>query len=289
MKILILGGNGMLGHRLFIDLAKKHDIAVTLRKPLDDYGEFSLFNKENSFDNLKAENIEEFEKVVKRFKPEAVINCIGIVKQRESAKNNIKCIEINALFPHRLALVCKDAECRLIHISTDCVFSGKRGNYKEDDFSDAEDLYGRTKYIGELSDYDHCLTIRSSIIGYELLNFSSLLEWFLAQKGTVKGYTHAIYSGFSTIEMGRIIEMILTGHREASGLYNVASDPISKYDLLCMVKEKMEIPVKIEPYDGFLCDRSLDASRFRKEFCYNPPSWKEMVEELASSRREYGK
>ena len=167
----------------------------------------------------------------------------------------------------------------MIHLSTDCVFSGKKGNYREDDPSDALDLYGKSKYLGEVNEH-HCVTLRTSMIGREIYRKKSLLEWFLAQKGSIKGFKKAIFSGFTTKELSRIIEMILTQYPDASGIYHVSSDPISKFDLLSLIKDGLKLPVEIIPDRSFVCDRSLDSSRFRQEFNYNPPTWEEMIKEL---------
>jgi dTDP-4-dehydrorhamnose reductase len=167
----------------------------------------------------------------------------------------------------------------LIHLSTDCVFSGKKGNYSECDNADAEDLYGRTKLLGEVIE-KHCLTLRTSMIGPELHRNNSLLEWFLAQKGTVKGFKRAIFSGFTTFELSRIIERLLVEYPTSHGLYHVSADSISKHDLLSMIKQKMNLSVHIDPDTDFTCNRSLDSSRFRRDFKYIPPSWPDMVDEL---------
>jgi dTDP-4-dehydrorhamnose reductase len=180
--------------------------------------------------------------------------------------------------------MCEAAGARLIHFSTDCVFSGRRGKYRETDVSDAEDLYGRTKYLGEASG-KHCLTLRTSIIGRELTRKTGLLEWFLAQSGTVKGYTKAVFSGFTTLEMARIVEKVLAARTPLSGVYHVSSEPISKFELLTMIRDTLGLPIEIEPYDEFRCDRSLDSSRFREALPYRPPEWKAMVEELAQDIR----
>jgi len=285
MRILILGGNGMLGHRLLRHLQSRHDVKVTLRSELSAYKEFGLFNDENAYTGIDVRSIDRLTEVIADYRPQAVVNCVGIVKQHPTAEESIPSIEINSLLPHRLSVLCKAACARMIHMSTDCVFSGKKGNYKETDPSDAEDLYGRSKFLGEVHDM-HCLTLRTSIIGRELSRKKSLLEWFLAQSGTVKGFKNAVFSGFTTIEMSRIIEKMLTDHTEVSGVYHVSSDPISKFDLLMLVKEKMGLTVEIVPDETFQCDRSLDSTRFRKDFNYTPPTWDAMIEEFVKDFKE---
>lgn len=279
MRILILGGDGMLGHQLLKQLQHRHEVKVTLRQDLGVYCPIGIFNSENAYDAIDVRSLGRLVEVLADFRPEAVINAVGIVKQRPDAKESIPSLEINALLPHRLSVLCKGIGARLIHLSTDCIFSGKKGNYLESDPSDAEDLYGRTKFLGEVHD-SNCLTLRTSIIGRELSRHKSLLDWFLAQTGTVKGFTKAIYTGFTTLEMGRIIEKMLLEHPYASGVYQVSSDPINKYELLCLVREKLGHDIEIIPDDAFCCDRSLDSTRFRVNFNYSPPSWPDMIEEL---------
>lgn len=280
MRILILGGDGMLGHQLFKYLRPRHDVRVTLHQALSAYKQIDLFSTDNAYTGLDVIQIEHLMEVMADFHPQVVVNGIGIIKQRAASTESIPSLEINALFPHRLAILCKMIGARLIHLSTDCVFSGKKGNYSEADLSDAEDLYGRSKYLGEVSD-SHCLTFRTSMIGRELTRKQSLLEWFLAQKDTITGFRGAIFTGFTTLELSRIIERMIVDYPAAAGLYHVSSDPISKYDLLMLVKKKMKLDVEIVPDDSYRCDRSLDSSRFRREFKYNPPAWELMIEELS--------
>ena len=278
MKILILGGDGMLGHQLFKYLQECYDVRCTLHQDKSNYTKYGFYNEKNSYTGIDVMSFERVEEVVYDFMPEILVNCVGIIKQQSIAKEAIPCIEINALLPHRLALLCKKVGARLIHFSTDCIFSGEKGNYLESDPSDAGDLYGKTKFLGEVKD-DFCLTLRTSIIGPELSRKRSLLEWFLAQEGTIKGFRKAIYSGFTSLEMSRIIELMILNPK-AFGVYHVSSEPINKYDLCLMFKNKFKHHVEILPDDAFVCDRSLDSTRFRKEFDYKPPSWEEMVDEL---------
>ncbi len=279
MRILILGGDGMLGHQLLASLRPRHEVKVTLRQDVVAYSQYGLFSSENTYDGIDVRSLARLTEVMADFRPDALINAVGIVKQRPTAKESIPSLEINSLLPHRLSVLCKAVGARLIHLSTDCIFSGKKGNYQESDPSDAEDIYGKTKFLGETQD-NHCLTLRTSIIGRELSRNKSLLEWFLAQSGTIKGFTKAIYTGFTTQEMSRIIENMLVNHPEASGVYQVSSDPINKYELLLLFREKLGHKIEIVPDDSFCCDRSLDSTRFRKEFAYSPPTWEAMIEEL---------
>jgi dTDP-4-dehydrorhamnose reductase len=214
-------------------------------------------------------------------KPEAVINCVGLIKQRDEASDESLTRRVNAEFPHHLAKRCAGIGARLIHFSTDCVFTGTKGNYTETDPPDATDLYGQSKHQGEVADA-HCVTLRTSVIGHELGTHLALLDWFLSQRvKTVSGFTKAIYSGFTTLEMARIVERILTRYIVLSGVWHVASEPISKFDLLKLFQEKLGWEGVIEANDEFVCDRSLNADRFNQATGYTPPSWEAMIGELA--------
>lgn len=279
MRILILGGSGMLGHQLFKTLCQNNDVKVTLHHYNDHNNDHQLFSSSNSYCNIDVLDTESLREIMSSYKPEIVLNAIGIIKQREDSKDIVRSLEVNALFPHRLAILCSDFGARLIHFSTDCIFSGKKGNYTETDISDALDLYGKTKFLGEVLGLNS-LTIRSSIIGRELTRHTSLLDWFLNQSGEVNGFTNSIFSGFTTIEMSRIVEKVIFQFPDKSGIYNVSSDPISKFELLSLIKKIHSLDIEIVPYPNFYCDRSLNSSNFRREFSYNPPSWPKMISEL---------
>jgi dTDP-4-dehydrorhamnose reductase len=287
VKVLILGAAGMLGHTLLGNLVRRPGFAVqaTSRTNIGLDRWFSAELLERIHPYVDADNFDSVLRVLSDVKPDVVINCIGVIKQLSSAKDPLVTIPINSLFPHRLALVCKTAGSRLIHISTDCVFSGTKGMYTEDDPSDASDLYGRSKYLGEVG-YPHCLTLRTSIIGHELSTSYSLVDWFLSQEGPVKGFTKAIYTGFPTVELARIIADYVIPNESLNGLYQVSSEPISKYDLLKLVAEQYGKRIEIEPFNDFYCDRSLDSTRFRLATGYSPPSWKEMVEAMKINRQD---
>ncbi|UBV42729.1 SDR family oxidoreductase [Deinococcus taeanensis] len=284
MKLLILGGDGMFGHQFYRHMRDKHDVRVTVRQDFSAYAPFGLFDPRRTYTGIDVRSTDRLMEVMADFHPEAVINAVGIVKQRHTAKESIPSLEINALLPHRLTELTRLCGARLVHLSTDCVFSGRKGLYQETDFPDADDLYGRSKYLGEVAD-SHTLTLRTSIIGPELSRKTSLLEWVLAQKGSVSGFQRAIFSGFTTLELSRIIEKLLLQHPDASGLYQVSSEPIDKYQLLLLIREAYQLPIDIVPNDQLVIDRSLDSSRFRQEFNYQPPTWQTMIDEVAGQRR----
>jgi len=281
MKLLILGSTGMLGHSLvFYFNKKRYDVTATARK-LDNSIK-DVYSKSTDVKIIEEVDAEQFNSVYKAIeyvKPDVVINCIGVIKQLKAAKDPITAITINSLFPHQLANACAMHNARLIHISTDCVFNGRKGNYTEDDPSNAEDLYGRTKYLGEV-DYKHAITLRTSIIGHEINSKVSLIDWFLSQEKTVYGYSKALYSGFPTIEIAEIIDTYVLPNIDLHGLYHVSSDSISKYDLLKLVAKKYGKDIEIHRDDSVKIDRTLNSDRFRTATGYTPPSWQKLISKM---------
>jgi len=281
VKVLILGASGMLGHKMFLHLSsyEKLDVFATARNK----GTWANFLPAELINNLQlnvdANDFDSLKRAIEHIKPDLVINCIGIVKQSYYGQDSLINISINALLPHKIAQVCEGVGAHLLHISTDCVFSGNKGNYSETDFTDAADLYGRSKLLGEVS-YPHCLTLRTSIIGHELQSQLGLIEWFLAQKDRINGYTRHIYTGFPTVELASIIARYIIPNAWIDGLYHLSSDPISKYELLKLVAHKYNKEIVIEPYDETFCDRSLDSSKFRSLTDFSPPSWPEMIDKM---------
>lgn len=290
MRCLIIGGDGMLGHQLLKSWRDRHEVRVTLRGGLSQYLAYGLFTPENAYDNVEVRDTDRLLEVLTDFRPDAVVNAAGVIKQRSAAKAALPSMEINAVFPHRLRLLCQAISARLVHISTDCVFNGRRGQYGEHDPADAEDLYGLSKYLGEVTEAP-AITLRSSIIGLELKGKKSLIEWFLAQRGTVRGFTRAIYTGITTAEMARVIERVLVEHPELDGVWQVASEPITKHDLLCQLSALLgRRDVTIQPDGAFACDRSLSGDAFSRRTGYTPPSWEQMLRELSKEiqqRRNY--
>lgn len=286
MRILVLGGDGMLGHELLRELGPRHDVAVTLRQAPGAYARVGLFSPANTFFGVDVRDRDALPGVLADFRPDAVVNAVGIVKQRPDGQSTVPCLEINALFPHRLATLCRVAGARLVHVSTDCVFSGRRGGYTEADEPDPHDVYGMSKLLGEVDD-GAAVVIRSSIIGLELGTARSLVEWFLGARGTVRGYTRAIYTGLTTAEMSRLVERVLVEHPDLHGLWHAASEPITKYDLLRLLAARLgRVDVDVVPDDTFACDRSLHAERLRLATGYVAPSWDAMVAELCERIKE---
>jgi dTDP-4-dehydrorhamnose reductase len=228
---------------------------------------------------VDVENIDSLTHLFAVVHPDVVINCVGLVKQLQEADDPLAAIPINALLPHRLARLCKVAGARLVHMSTDCVFSGVKGMYTEADASDARDLYGRSKYLGEV-DYPHAITLRTSIIGHELDGARSLIGWYLAQEGSVKGYKRAIFSGLPTVEVARVIRDHVIPHPELHGVYHVSAEPINKFDLLTLVAQTYRKTIDIVADDLLVIDRSLDSTRFRHATGFTPNSWPELISSM---------
>jgi dTDP-4-dehydrorhamnose reductase len=290
MRALILGGSGMLGHKLFQELSEQFDTCATFRDPRGAWRTFPFYaaaDERQLVSGVDALQFDGFVRAVAQTRPDVVINCIGIVKQRREAHDPLLCLSVNALLPHRLADLCVAAGARLIHISTDCVFSGRKGAYTEADVPDAEDLYGRSKLLGEL-DRPGSLTIRTSIIGRDFQHDYGLLEWFLAQRGgSVKGYRNVIYSGLTTRALARLIATLVAQHPQLTGLYQAAGTPISKAELLAAIADALDLAVEIEPVFEPCSDRSMSAARLVEATGYRIPSWREMVADLAADPTPY--
>lgn len=290
VRILILGGTGMLGHKMFQVLASRFsDTFVTLHGSLDSkrLRSITIFRSPRVIPNVNAADFLVLNDLLRDYRPDVVINCVGIIKQRPEAHSAGACVTINALLPHVLAQVCVQVGAKLIHFSTDCVFSGRKGNYREDDVADAEDLYGRTKYLGEVR-CKHSLTLRTSIIGRELFHRQSLLEWFLTHNhGRVSGYRRALYSGVTTNQLAAVVGDLIEHHLDLAGVYQVTSSPISKYDLLKIIADQFKLDIHIAPNDEFVCDRSMCGDRFRHATGYVAPCWPELINQLASDPTPY--
>jgi len=287
MNILILGATGMLGHKLMQELSTRFKVVGTVRGHAKTYEEHPVLGQMDLLGEVDAECFDSVKRVILSVRPSVIINCIGIIKQLPAAKDPLPSITINALFPHRLAKLSREAGIRLIHISTDCVFSGVKGNYQESDVADANDLYGRTKLLGEVV-RGNCLTLRTSLIGRELERFQSLIEWFLCQnKKVIRGYKRAVFSGFTTNAFAEIISLIITKHPPMEGIWHVASEPISKFELLSLVRDFYGLEIQIESDERFVCDRSLNANRFGQNTGFVPPPWRSMVEGMVQDTTPY--
>lgn len=287
MRLLVLGASGMLGHKLVQRLGERFDVVGSLRGPVSAYTEFSALDGRKLVGGVDVRSDDAIASVIEEHRADAVINAVGVIKQRREADDAVESIEINSLLPHRLARITGDRGVRLVHFSTDCVFSGSRGGYTEDDTPDARDLYGRSKLLGEVGG-PGCLTVRSSIVGRELRGGLGLFEWFFSQAGgKARGFTNAIYTGLTTIAMSDLVGDLLADHPDLSGVWQVASEPIDKHRLLSMVNEVFSLGVQLTPDDSFRCDRSLDGGRFREQTGYVAPSWDEMIDTMRRDPTPY--
>jgi dTDP-4-dehydrorhamnose reductase len=280
MRILVLGASGMLGNAMFRLLSQDAGLEVfgTVRSAWVR----RLFAPEAGrrlIAGVDVENQDALARVFADVKAQVVVNCIGLIKQLADADDPLQALPINAMLPHRLARLCELGGARLVHVSTDCVFAGTKGNYRESDPSDATDLYGKSKLLGEVA-YPHTITLRTSIIGHELGSAHGLVGWFLAQEGRVRGYTRAIFSGLPTVELARVVRNVVLARPDLSGLYHVASSPIAKHDLLKLVAQVYGKAVEIVPDNAVVIDRSLNADRFREASGYVPPPWPELVKAM---------
>jgi len=277
----------MLGHKLLQSLSEQFLTRSTVRGDETTFPYYQGMSSSSIIPHINAGDIAGVKAAIEKYEPDVVINCIGIVKQLPAAHDPLQSIAINALFPHQLAHICQQRGIRLIHISTDCVFSGRKGNYSEDDSAEADDLYGRTKYLGEV-DYENALTLRTSIIGRELGTNHGLIEWFLGQEGrTVSGYTNAIFSGLTTNALSDVIATIITDYPEMRGVWHVAAEPISKYDLLTLVKTVYNLSIEIQPDNSVVIDRSLNGNKLRKNTNIIIPSWQTMIEQMHQDSTPY--
>lgn len=276
MKVIVIGATGMLGYSIFSNLSELSN--------LDVYGTVRTVNGLEKFfpsidkliPNVDVKNFETLERAVSTAKPDVIINCIGLIKQHDVSKQHVEAIEINALLPHKIAQLCDTIEARLIHFSTDCVFDGKAGNYVESDLPTATDLYGKSKCLGEV-DYGKHVTLRTSIIGHELKSSVSLIDWFLNQEGTVRGFSKAVFSGLPTAYVAKVLADYVLPNSSLAGLYQLSVDPIDKHSLISKVADVYNKHIEIEKFENFVMDRSLNSTKFREETGFVPPSWDELV------------
>jgi len=273
IKIVVLGATGMLGHKIFQRLRVDFPGTLAIMRKRPDSPPFNDVELLQGGDVLTGADVMDFEvhAALSEIRPGYLINCIGVIKQRTDAVAPIPSITVNALLPHRLAKLAATWHGRLIHFSTDCVFSGDRGSYTEEDESDARDLYGRSKFLGETA-LPNALTLRTSMIGRELAGHRSLLDWFRAQEGrTVQGYRRVIYSGVTTNHLADLIADIIRNHSDLNGLYQVAGTPISKYDLLSLLRDAYRLNIQITPNDTEQSDRSMSGEKLYRAIGYQAP------------------
>lgn len=285
MKVIILGVTGMLGSAVYrvFSQSDEYDVWGTLRNG-GGKRHFSADSQDRLVAGIDALDQDALVTVLNQVKPDVVINCVGLIKQLAVANDPLSALPINAMLPHRLARLCDLLGARLVHVSTDCVFSGRTGMYTEEDLSDANDLYGKSKFIGELDNQENAITLRTSIIGHELGSQYALIDWFLAQEGMIKGYAKAVFSGLPTIELARVMHDYVLPQPDLTGLYHVSAEPIDKLSLLKLVANIYDKDIQIIPDEGVQIDRSLDSTRFRQESGYMPPTWPDMIQKMYEQR-----
>lgn len=279
-RILVVGASGMLGHEAIRVLAPDFDVWGSCRNPasLPDLG----IPGERLLGGLDATDVAGAYDLVKRVNPDLVINAVGIVKQRADSKDAIPSIQVNSLWPHLLADACAEQGSRMVHVSTDCVFSGSRGMYTENDVPDAFDLYGRSKLLGEVTDCDNAITLRTSIIGWQLGLATGLVGWFAAHRTEpLKGFTKAVFSGLTTRALTEVIRDVVIPDESLTGLWQVSVEPVDKYTLLTKLAGYLGWDVNIIPVNEPVIDRSLDSAPFRERTGWRPPSWDTMLLGLA--------
>jgi len=287
MKVLILGASGMLGNAMMCKLSQNRalDIYGTLRSAAS----LNYFEPELAGRIITGVDVEHQDSLLNAFarvRPDVVINCVGLIKQLAEGNDPLVALPINSILPHRLARLCLLSGARLVHMSTDCVFDGRRGGYLESDLPDAKDLYGRSKYLGEVS-APHTITLRTSIIGHELASSNGLIDWFLNQTGVVKGYARAIFSGLPTVELASVVSELVLPRPDLSGVYHVAAAPISKYDLLKLVATIYQKPTTLVRDEAVVIDRSLNGDRFRAATGYAAQSWPQLITKMYESNRRF--
>lgn len=285
LHILILGADGMLGNELCRQYHGCEKVTAVLHSPPG----LSRFPESMASEvryGLDVRNEGDLARLLAETRPDWIVNTVGVVKQRIGAREALPNLEINAVYPHKLSRLAQLGGARVVHVSTDCVFAGDRGGYSEDDRPDASDIYGQSKHLGEIT-YPHCVTIRSSIIGLELARRQGLVEWLLSQQGQISGYRQAIFSGLTTMEMARLIRRIMDWNNVLGALWHVAAAPISKYDLIRRLCERLDRKdIDIIADDQLKLDRSLDGSRFSAATGYEAPSWDAMLDELTALIQE---
>jgi dTDP-4-dehydrorhamnose reductase len=277
VKILVLGVSGMIGSTVIRVMSERNDYEVSGTVRVESMKRFfSAPIAKKMVAGVDVENHDSLVRVLSQLRPDVVVNCVGLTKHKLEADDPLVTTKINTLMPHRLANLCKLIGARLIHISTDCVFSGEKGGYIESDFADAKDVYGKSKALGEI-DYPNTITLRTSTIGHELNSTYGLLDWFLSQGKQCKGYNRAIFSGLPTVVFAQIIRDVVIPHKNISGLYHVASQPINKSDLLGLIAKVYGKSIQILPDERLVIDRSLNSNKFLVATDYVAPEWPELI------------
>ena len=283
MKVLVLGVDGMIGHKIAQSLKEGYKLFGSTRK--------HLTNKNLGIENIKIVLhdflIDKTEHLVSNICPDIIINCVGITTRRGVNASKAKTELINSILPHELDKLSQKYSCKLIHFSTDCVFNGAKGNYTEVSRTDAIDLYGISKAKGEVNS-NSSLTLRTSMIGRELYNFTELFEWLYSMREkSVEGYSEVIYSGITTVRMGKIIDKILKNNISLSGLFNISSEPISKYDLLKKLSDSFDLEIDIKKNSNISSNKVLNSKKFTEITGIKAPNWNDLIIEFKEDSYKY--
>jgi dTDP-4-dehydrorhamnose reductase len=286
MKVMIVGATGTLGHRLCLEWAERFECFGTVRQAAPERVA-ELLADTTLIGGVTADDPESLRPAFEQARPDVVVNCIGAVKQAAAGQQAAPAIRINSLFPHQLAALSREHAARMVHISTDCVFSGSRGNYSEADVPDASDIYGRSKLLGEV-DGEGLLTLRTSLIGRELRGTLGLLEWLISNReGTVRGFSRAVFSGFTTKALASEIALLIEEHPDLDGVWHLAAQPIDKLTLLTDLNDSLQLGIEVVPDEAVVIDRSLDSSQLSAKTGREPRRWDDMIDELAADETPY--
>jgi len=286
MRIFIFGINGMIGHKIWFEANLKWKKNVFGSKRIQNCKlENNGLEKPFVFEIEDISDWGQVEKALVETKPDFIVNAVGVTTRKPEILNLEKALEVNSFFPRRLLKWAQTNNSRIIHLSTDCVFDGGVGQYSELSQPSAKDIYGKTKFLGEIEG-SNALTLRFSCIGRELVSHTELLDWFLSQRGkTIKGYSGAMYSGLTSTVIAKEICRVIEKFPNLEGTYQLSSEPISKYDLLCLAKTHFKLDVEIEKFDNYVSDKTLICDKYKKATGFQPASWDEMMKELASDQR----
>lgn len=287
-KVLVLGAQGMLGHMLVRVLSDRHEVSGSLTGRYESVGRLQkVLSKRACVESVDVTDFVAVTRAILDREPNVVVNCVGLIKHKMDRQSALKAIMVNSVFPHQLAKFCSDQQIRLIHFSTDCVFRGRPGLKQPSDVPDATDVYGMTKRLGEI-DYGSALTLRTSFVGRQLSGNEELFEWILSQRGnSIKGFRRAVYSGLTTQALSNVVQRVIEEQGHLSGLFQVASAPISKFDLIMKFNEVLELGLTVEPDTSYECDRSLDGSEFQKVTGIEVPSWDTMLNNFVADQYFY--
>jgi len=288
LKILILGAGGMLGHKLYQTLSKTYDDVIPVfRKNKEHYHKFNLYKPEKMIGNTDVTDQSKLLAVLNSVKPDIICNCIGKTTRKINSEDSQSVIYLNSFLPHFISKWSSENNSYFIHFSTDCVFSGKNGPYKPNDFRDSRDLYGLSKILGETNS-KYGLTIRTSIVGREIENQTEFFEWIFSSKNkSVSGYKNVFYSGVTTNYLSEVVAQLITKDSKSHGLLQVASPPISKLNLIKKVNSLFGLGMKINTDASKVSNKILSPVKFTITSGIKTQTWDEMLNTLKKENSYY--